>query len=121
MLAATVRTLYGYGTWANTRIFTAAEHLGNDRLLTDPGGHGTIRDTLVHVVATQWVYLERWQNRSPRALWDPASFPDLAAIRGRWTEVDGEMHRLLAPISEDDLARPISYVNFQGETWIYPL
>jgi uncharacterized damage-inducible protein DinB len=121
MLAETIRTLYGYGAWANARIFDVAERLDNAELLADANGHGSIRDTLVHVVAAEWLYLERWQGRSPRDLWDPAAFPDVAAIRHRWTEVDGEMYRLIARLTDEELARPISYVNFQGETWTYPL
>jgi uncharacterized damage-inducible protein DinB len=121
MLAETIRTLYGYGTWATTRIFAAVERLDSERLLADPSGHGSIRDTLVHFVAAEWLYLERWQGRSPRDLWEPSAFPDVAAIRGRWTEVDNDMHRLIAQLTQEELARLISYVNFQGETWTYPL
>lgn len=121
MLAETIRTLYTYGTWANTRILAAAERLDRDQLLADASGHGSIRDTLVHIVAAEWLYVERCQDRSPRELWDASSFPDITAIGDRWTEVDADMHRLIALLTEPELAHPISYVNFQGETWTYPL
>jgi uncharacterized damage-inducible protein DinB len=121
MLVETIRTLYGYGTWANARVFDVAERLDNIQLLADADGHGSIRDTLVHIVAAEWLYVERWQGHSPRDLWDPAAFSDVAAIRNRWAEVDAEMQRLIAGLTQDELARLISYVNFQGETWTYPL
>jgi uncharacterized damage-inducible protein DinB len=121
MLVETTRTLYGYNTWANARIFDAAERLDKGQLLADANGLGSIRDTLVHIVSAEWLYVERWQGRSPHALWDPVDYGNVASIRDQWSDIDREMRRLVARLTEDALARPISYVNFQGETWTYPL
>src|SRR5262249_17833455 len=54
-------------------------------------------------------------------LWDPVDYGNVASIRDQWSDIDREMRRLVARLTEDALARPISYVNFQGETWTYPL
>jgi uncharacterized damage-inducible protein DinB len=122
MLADAIRTLYAYGPWANARVLAAAERLSHPHLTAaDGSGYGSIRDTLVHIAAAEWLYLERWRGRSPSALWDPTAFPDVAAIRDRWTAVERETTTFVAGLREDDLATVVAYVNLQGETWAYPL
>ena len=122
MLAVAIRALYDYSAWASPLVLDAAEHLDREQLLAaDGGGYGSVRDTLVHIVAAEWLYLERWRGRSPTALWDPAAFPDVAAIRARWAAVEGETRAFVAGLREADLGRVVAYVNLQGETWAYPL
>jgi uncharacterized damage-inducible protein DinB len=45
----------------------------------------------------------------------------VAALRIRWDEVEAATAAYVATLCESDLARVVSYVNFQGETWAYPL
>jgi uncharacterized damage-inducible protein DinB len=115
-----IRELYAYSAWANARILDTAEQLTREQFTADPDGCGSIRDTLVHTASAQWLWLERWRGASPTELWDPADFPDVAALRTRWQEVEAATSDYVASLSEPDLARIVSYVNFQGETWAYP-
>jgi uncharacterized damage-inducible protein DinB len=122
VFATAIRTVYAYGSWANARVLDAAAGLSPAQLMAaEEGGYGSVHDTLVHTVGTQWVYLERWRGRSPAAPWDPAAFPDVAAIRARWKAVEAETRGFVSDLTDDDLGRVIAYVNFQGETWAYPL
>jgi uncharacterized damage-inducible protein DinB len=75
----------------------------------------------VHTASAQWLWLERWHETSPRELWDPVEFADVAALRIRWEEVEAATSGFVATLREPDLARVVSYVNFQGERWAYPL
>jgi uncharacterized damage-inducible protein DinB len=116
-----IRTLYAYSDWANVRILETAEQLTLEQYTTASDGCDSIRDTLVHTASAQWLWLERWRKNSPRGLWDPAEFPDVAALRARWADVEDATSAYIASLGESDLARVVSYVNFQGETWAYPL
>jgi uncharacterized damage-inducible protein DinB len=116
-----IRDLYAYSAWANARILETAEQLTPEQYTTASEGTDSIRDTLVHTASAHWLWLERWRESSPRGLWDPADFPDVAALRSRWDEVEDATSAYLATLREADLARVVSYVNFQGETWAYPL
>ena len=69
----------------------------------------------------QWVWNERWRGNTPAGLWTPAEFPDVAALRARWLEVDTATRTYLSTLAERDLGRMVSYVNFAGETWSYTL
>ena len=122
MITEIVRNLYDYNAWANARILDTAARLTPDELLA-PGGASfeSVRDTLVHTMGAQWLYLERWRGRSPSALPEPAAFPDLAAIRARWDEVERDTQVFVTALDDAWLMAPLSYVNMQGETWTYPL
>jgi uncharacterized damage-inducible protein DinB len=116
-----IRDLYAYSAWANARILGAAEQLTPEQFTTLSDGCGSIRDTLGHTMSVQWLWLERWRETSPDELWDPAGFPDVAALRIRWEEVEAATSEYIATLREADLARVVSYVNLQGERWAYPL
>jgi uncharacterized damage-inducible protein DinB len=118
-----IRTLYAYSAWANARILDTAALLTPEQFTTSGDGFGSIRDTLVHTASAQWLWLwlERWRATSPTELWDPADFPDVAILRSRWEEVEATTSAYVASLREHDLARAVSYVNFQGENWAYPL
>jgi uncharacterized damage-inducible protein DinB len=116
-----IRDLYAYSAWANARILDTAEQLTPEQFTTPGDGFGSIRDTLVHTASAQWLWLERWRGASPTDLWHPADFPDIATLRIRWDEVEVATSTYIATLREPDLARVVSYVNFQGETWAYPL
>ncbi len=122
MLAAAIRSFYAYGSWANARVLDAAAGLNQAQLVAaEGGGYGSVRDTLVHIAAAEWLYLERWRGRSPTTLWDPAAFSDITALRARWEAVESETQAFVASLTEADLGRVVAYVNLQGETWAYPL
>jgi uncharacterized damage-inducible protein DinB len=122
MLTTVVRDLYDYNAWANARILDTAASLTSTQLLA-PGGASfdSVRDTLVHTMGAQWLYLERWQGRSPRALPEASAFPDLAAIRTRWNEIEGDTESFLATLDDARLAANVTYTNAQGVPWTYPL
>jgi uncharacterized damage-inducible protein DinB len=122
MIAEAVRTMYEYNAWANTRILDTAAHVTAEQLLAGGGASfDSLRDTLVHAMSAQWLYLERWRGRSPRAFLDPREFPDVASIRRRWDEIERDTQAFVAGLSDAQLARDLEYTNMKGERWTYPL
>jgi uncharacterized damage-inducible protein DinB len=117
-----VRTLYRYNDWANARIVAAAGRLSAEQL-SSPGdaGHGSVRETLVHIMAAQWIWLARWNGSSPTSMPSAAEFPDLVSIRRRWEQIDADTRTFVAAQTDDDLARVVAYRNMRGERWAYPL
>ena len=123
MNVADIQTLYAYNRWANGKILAAAEQLDLEQFQRPMESSFTsVRDTLVHIVGGEWIWLERWNGRSPRGgLPNVAELPDLSAISTRWKQVEEEQKRFLAKLTQPDLTKPITYVNQKGETWTYPL
>jgi uncharacterized damage-inducible protein DinB len=122
VLDEVIRSLYRYNDWANQRILEASARLTPAQLREGGGASfDSIRDTLVHTMGAQWLYLERWHGRSPRALPAAADFPDLAAIRTRWDRIERDTQAFVAAVTDADLTRVVEYTNTRGERWAYPL
>lgn len=117
-----VRTLYRYNGWANTSILKTTTRLRPEQF-SAPGGasYGSVRETLVHTMSAQWIWLARWQGMSPTAMLDARQFPDLATIRARWDAIEADTRRFVAALAENDLARVVDYQNTRGVRWAYPL
>ena len=112
--------MYAYSDWANARILETAAQLTQEQFTAASDGGESIRDTLVHTASAQWLWLERWRASSSPEFWDPAELLRRSAP-GPLGRSRGSESAYIASLSEPDLRRVVSYVNFQGETWAYPL
>lgn len=122
MFIQIIRNLYQYNAWANARILDTASQLKPDKLGAEAGlNFDTVHNTLVHILGAQWLWLMRWQSRSPSAMFDPHTFADLQSIRTRWNQVESETQDFITACTESDLTRLVKYRNFQNEEWSYPL
>jgi len=122
MDVAFVTELYRYNDWANQKTLGAVSQLNEQKLTRALGNSfSSVRDTLVHILGAEWIWLERWNRRSPRALLSVAELPTLAAITARWKQVEEARNKFLHDLRPSDLDMPVSYLNQQGETWTYPL
>ena len=119
---ATLNELFDYNYWARNRQLQACAGLTEEQFLRPLGNSfPSVRDTLTHLLAVEWLWLERWRGRAPRTLLAPEEFPTLAALSQRWQAVEREMREYLAGLSEEALECPLTCVSTRGQTWTYPL
>ncbi len=119
---AHVRELYAYNRWADRRTLAAAERLTPEQLTRDcHSSFRSVRDTLAHILGAEWIWLERWHGRSPRALLSAGEFPTVGALRERWAEVEAGQQAFLAALTEGVLRQRIAYINTKGERLEYAL
>ncbi len=117
-----IQLLYEYNRWANVRVLRAVSALTRDQFTQDlGGGYRTVRDTLVHIMSGEWIWLMRWEGTSPQALPDPAEFPSPDLVRTKWAGIERQQAEFVKTITDESLSRVITYVNTRGETWQYPL
>lgn len=117
-----LRTLYAYSAWANERVLDAAARLDPAQLVADGGASfGSVRDTLVHLVSAQRVWIARCQNLPARAQLQPEAFPDVVAIRAVWAGGDEETRAFITRVDEAALSGMVRYINSAGEPNAYPL
>jgi uncharacterized damage-inducible protein DinB len=117
-----IRELYRYNGWANGRLLEAVSTLTPDEFSRDLGSsYPSARDTLLHIVWAEWIWLQRWKGLSPQSVFQAADFPDVDAVRTRWSEVALEQRSFLEAIAAERLLTVVRYLNLQGETWQYPL
>ncbi len=121
-LLGALRELIDHNYWARDRQLQACAALSQEQFLRPLGASFlSVRDTLAHLVAVEWIWLERWRGRSPQSLTAAEEFPTLAAISDRWSAVERELRAFVDGLGDEDVERPFTYTNFKGETWTYPL
>ncbi len=114
--------LYKYNRWANDRTFEAASKLTSEQFTRDMGSsHASVRDTLAHILAAEWIWLERWNGTSPKALFEPTDFPTIESIKTRLDEVEDGIDRLTNGLTDESLDNVVAYTNTKGEEWKYTL
>ena len=117
-----VEYLYEYNRWANARLLDAASKLTPEQYSRDlQSSHRSVRDTLAHILAAEWIWLERWKGVSPNALLIPSEFPTVESLETRWAVVEGDYTAFLSGVTDGSLATVIAYTNTRGEEWAYPL
>ena len=117
-----IQFLYEYDRWANHRVFEAAAALTPEQFTRDLGGSfASVRDTLIHILAAEWIWLSFWtvpelnmevekELRARRAqLFNPALFPDLAAVLSKWEEIKPTQTAFVDSLSDELLARQVPF------------
>lgn len=116
------REMMEHNYWARDRQFRACTGLSDKQIAHPLGGSfPSLHDTFVHLLAVEWLWLERWRGKSPKTLIPPAELPTLAAVEKRWHEIEIETRAYLATLDEGKLATPMTYVSTRGQVWTYPL
>jgi uncharacterized damage-inducible protein DinB len=117
-----IQLLYDYNAWANRRSLDAAEKLSPEQFLNPLGSSfRSVRDTLAHIYGAEWVWLERFQGRSPSALPSAADFPDHPALKQRWMEHEQRLLTFAAGLDQADLDREMEYKTLKFGTYRNPL
>lgn len=117
-----IRLLYEYNYWANHRVLDACSALAEEQLTRDLGSSfRSVRDTLAHIMGAEWIWLERWQGRSPAALPAATDFPTLASLRARWAEIERELVGFVAKLTPEALAGVRRYRTTEGKEQGQPL
>jgi uncharacterized damage-inducible protein DinB len=117
-----VEYLYEYNRWANARLLDAASKLTPEQYSRDlQSSHRSVRDTFAHILAAEWIWLERWKGVSPNALLSPSEFPTVESLETRLAVVEGDYTEFLSGVTDGSLATVIAYTNTRGEEWAYPL
>ncbi|HEV3332101.1 MAG TPA: DinB family protein [Bryobacteraceae bacterium] len=109
-----IELLCEYDRWANNRILRAVSALTAEQFTRDLGGSfRSVRDTLVHIIGGEWGWLTYWRAPSHSsafltdlwarhdALFHPDAFPDVAAVRLKWSEIEKEQAEFVNSVSDE--------------------
>jgi uncharacterized damage-inducible protein DinB len=114
--------LYAFNEWANEQFMRAVGALGQDVVRRDLGGsHRSIRDALAHIVATEWVWLERWDGNSPTVAPDWVEGADVPVLREALAEVERGRAEYFDQLEDEKLRQPLSFTLMSGERRSLPL
>ncbi len=141
MNASDVRTLYAYNRWASDRMFTALEKLSDEQVSAVAiSSFPSLRESVFHILAAEWLWLKRWKGDSPQAsipptglsaeVWngltphDKPSYEELSQLAGLKkfaADIDRERDAFLRGMSDEDLLRASNYLDMSGKPHSEPL
>jgi len=122
MTVQDLQTMLDYHYWARDRLLDAVATLTPDQYTRDLGSSfRSVRETVTHIYAAEWAWHERWQGRSPTALLSPDLFPDLAALRRTWAELEGDMRDFVAGLDDQGPSRIVEYKLLSGQAGASPV
>ena len=116
-----IRHLFDYTEWANELALKAAAELSDEDLRRDfKISHSSIFATLLHMAGAEWIWLERWQGRSPAgkeawSFWTSDSCVDLKVLNQRWLEVIERRAQLISGLDEPGLAAELPFKLLSGD------
>jgi uncharacterized damage-inducible protein DinB len=115
-----IQILYEFDRWANNRVLQSVSTLSPEQFTRDLGGSfRSVRDTLVHIIGCEWAWLVCWKEPTPtsafvsdvwernRALFKSDAYPDLGAVKSKWTEVQNDMLVFVNRATNESLQRLI--------------
>lgn len=95
--------LFAHNVWANLRVIDACAALADEQLdATATGTYGSVRDTLVHMVAAESRYLSAFSGEPPQASpWEGTPFPGFGLLRERAAANGNAFVRLVSELDDD--------------------
>lgn len=118
----TIRVLFTYQDWTRDRLMAAVEPL-SDKQLDRPFemGPGSLRQTVGHLYASEWLWLARWKGRPPVRSDVPSDFASMTALRKAWRLTGDERNEFLDTLEDSDLSKQISYTGLDGNERTFTL
>ena len=116
-----IRRLFDYTEWANALAMDAAVNLSDENLRLDFGiSHKSIFGTLLHMAGAEWLWVERWNGRSPGkteawALWTTESCADFGMLNERWRDLVDRRAQFVSELDEDRLAAELAFKLLSGD------
>jgi uncharacterized damage-inducible protein DinB len=115
-----ILNLLDFHYWARDRMLDAVEVLTPEQYTQDLGSsYRSVRDTVVHIYAAEWIWHLRWLGQSPTALLTSEQVPDFAAIRRAWVDHE-RLVRVCVENIGDDVGRVIPYTLLNGTSSASP-
>jgi uncharacterized damage-inducible protein DinB len=118
-----IRILYDYNAWANHRSMDSAATLTVEQF-TKPLGSSfsSVRDTLAHIWGCEWLWLERFQGRSPSSLPEVGQFDEISALKMRWQEDEARLNKFVDGLTQGDLHkiheyRTLNFGQYKNPLW----
>jgi uncharacterized damage-inducible protein DinB len=102
-------------------MLAAIEPLSHEQYTRDMGSSfRSVRETVVHIYAAEWIWFRRWQGESPTSLLSSEQFPDLPAIRDAWRLLETDVRAHLASLGDAGIERITEYRFMNGQPGATP-
>jgi uncharacterized damage-inducible protein DinB len=111
-----------YNHWANLTLIHASAKLGTEGLMKIvTSSFPSVRQTLIHMLWAEKLWLERWQSRSFIPTLNSEDYKSFDLIESEIEDLYEKQIKFLKDLKPGDENQNVSYLNFQGERWEYSL
>jgi uncharacterized damage-inducible protein DinB len=116
-----IKHLFDYTEWANQLAMDAAAKLPEEDLRRDVAiSHRSIFGTLLHMAGAEWIWLERWNGRSPAkavawSLWTTETCADLVTLTERWRHVIDSRTQFISGLRDEQLGVEFAFKLLSGD------
>jgi len=116
-----IKHLFAYTEWANDLALDAATKLSDENVRRDVGiSHKSILGTLLHMAGAEWIWLERWNGRSPArdeawSRWTTEACPNFDALNERWRDVIDRRAQFISGLDERRLGAELAFKLLSGD------
>jgi uncharacterized damage-inducible protein DinB len=116
------RDLFEYNRWANRRTREAIAGVSPAQFTQEVGGsYGSLRNTVAHLVSSEWVWLRRWKGSSPAAPPFQPGELTLENLASRWEPIERETQEFVQSLAGENLEDVVNYSNTRGQPFAEPL
>lgn len=107
---ADFKDLFDYNHWANQRVLRSLQDVSEADWTAELGGSfGSLQATTAHLVGAEWIWLQRWQGRSPSSPPGWLHSPSVERLQQELEALEEERRQWLAALSDSDLQAVCSY------------
>lgn len=119
--AETLLEIHRHSSWANGRMLDAASRMpvGLLRTPVGEGGYGDLLETMLHIYDAQKAWFDRARTGASGPSEEIENFPDVAAVRTVWEQLDREMEEWIGSLADSDLLEPVDYRSYYGSRGSY--
>ena len=115
MTFAYLQTMLDYHYWARDIILDAVTTVPREKFTQRVDSSFTsLRDTVAHIYAADWVWFTRWNGTSPTTLIDYSQFPDATSIRTAWKDLETSTRQFVTNLGEAGINKPFEYNLLSG-------
>lgn len=107
---------YRHKLWAHDRMAQVVATLTPEMFIRDNwSSFPSIRDTMLHLYSADGRWLDRWQGRVPRAKLEPADFPYLEDLRGKWREIEEAQLKFVEGLGDNAISGSLTLPAEDGQ------
>jgi uncharacterized damage-inducible protein DinB len=111
-----IQDLFDYLRWADLQMLHAVSTIPDDEYYKDRQiSAGSIHKLLVHAMAAQGLWLQRWRGQTPKRIEDHTDYPTRKSVEDRWPVVHLALTEFLEDQTYDSINASFSYHTMRGE------
>ena len=112
---AYLQTLLDDHYWARDIVLDAVTELPHEEFIKPvESSFKSVRDTVAHIYAADWIWYTRWIGQAPTSLIAYDQFPDATSIRKAWKDLESNVRQLVDNLGEDGINRAFDYRLLSG-------